>query len=170
MSDEVLEGVGGSCYCRGVQFLISPDAEPFWSAYCHCEGCRRSHAAPIYEAFYFLKEKFEITNGSEFLKWYTHDESSRESLQRYFCERCGTRVFNLVQGSFEGEEIETVGTFPSLFNKHSDTTDKKWSPSHHAFCGEAVMNLEQMNDDLPKHDGDIFFDSLSSYLSGLRHR
>jgi hypothetical protein len=153
MVNEISEGVSGSCYCRGVQFSISPDAQVFWSGYCHCEDCRRSHAAPIYQAIYFVKEKFEITSGSDLLKWYTHEESLRDSLQRYFCERCGTRVFNALRCIIDDKEVDTIGTFPSLFNDHYSATGKKWGPRHHSYCGEAVMNLPQLHDDLPRHDG-----------------
>lgn len=45
--------VHGTCYCGGVKFAVDCTATaPLKALYCHCESCRRAHAAPLYQVVY----------------------------------------------------------------------------------------------------------------------
>ena len=37
----------GRCYCGAVTFSVRTDAKVHLGCYCHCESCRRAHAAPL---------------------------------------------------------------------------------------------------------------------------
>ena len=39
----------GFCYCGAVTFSVRADATVVRAAFCHCESCRRAHAAPLYQ-------------------------------------------------------------------------------------------------------------------------
>lgn len=45
--------VSGTCYCAGMKFTVDcTRVAPRKSLYCHCESCRRAHAAPVYQVVY----------------------------------------------------------------------------------------------------------------------
>lgn len=50
--NETILGYHGQCYCGKVKFLVRNDAYPTKAVYCHCESCRRAHAAPLYHVVY----------------------------------------------------------------------------------------------------------------------
>ena len=140
----------GGCYCGDVRFLIPGDTRPLLSGYCHCVGCRQAHAAPIYEVAWILKSGFEITQGLERLKWYTRSEITREHLRRYFCENCGTKVFNSYEGPFNDQQVSATGIFRSLFDDQLLARSERWAPQIHMHCEESLIDLSQLHDGLPK--------------------
>lgn len=142
--------VHGGCYCGEVRFSIVRNATPLLSGYCHCLACRQAHAAPMYAVAWLPHSEFRITQGQERLKWYTRSESAREHLRRYFCSNCGTKVFNSYNGPFGEHQISVTGAFPSLFDDQSVPKSNKWAPTVHMHCEEAIINLSQLNDGLPK--------------------
>ena len=38
--------------CGAVQYTVQGDAEVLMGCFCHCESCRRAHAAPLYQVCY----------------------------------------------------------------------------------------------------------------------
>ncbi len=150
MTIETDKAVLGGCYCGEVRFLIPGDVHPLLSGYCHCVGCRQAHAAPIYEVAWIATSDFTITQGRERLKWYTRSEITREYLHRYFCENCGTRIFNSYDGPFNGQSISATGVFSSLFDDQSLARSERWAPQVHMHCEESLLDLAQLNDGLPK--------------------
>ncbi len=150
MNDKNTQDVHGRCYCGAVRFLIAAETEPFWAGYCHCRDCRQAHAAPIYQYVYVEKRYFRIIEGSAFLKWYTRAESARDSFKRFFCERCGSKVYNYLLTDKDNSEVELCGTFPSLFDDQEIATNNTWSPQVHEYCAESIVDLSLLHDDLPR--------------------
>ena len=140
----------GGCYCGAVRFRVPGDVRPLLSGYCHCVGCRQAHAAPIYEVAWILKSDFGVTQGHDGLKWYTRSELTRKHLRRYFCENCGTKVFNSYEGPFNGQDVSVTGIFSSLFDNQLLARSERWAPQIHMHCEESLMDLSQLNDGLPK--------------------
>lgn len=140
----------GGCYCGKVRFQVAGDVRPLLSGYCHCVGCRQAHAAPIYEVAWILSSDFKIIEGSERLKWYTRSEITREHLRRYFCENCGTKVFNTFEGPFNNQQISAIGIFRSLFDDQSLAQSERWAPQIHMHCEESLIDLSMFDDGLPK--------------------
>ena len=81
MSGEILEG---GCRCRAVRYRIRGDV--ILSAVCHCESCRRAHAAPAVAWAMFRSSQFEPTAGEQAI----HESSP--GVRRGFCARCGTQM------------------------------------------------------------------------------
>jgi hypothetical protein len=57
-------------------------------AHCHCESCRRAHAAGFVTWVGFQKEQVRVDQGAELLAAY----ESSPGTQRTFCRQCGTRM------------------------------------------------------------------------------
>lgn len=81
MVEEVREG---GCQCGDVRYRVV--GAPIWTAFCHCESCRRSVGAPVTAYAGFLKERFAVTRGA-----LTRYRSS-PGVERGFCGRCGTSL------------------------------------------------------------------------------
>lgn len=150
MQSEKAQDIFGRCYCGAVRFSIAAGTRPFWAGYCHCRDCRQAHASPIYQYVYVGKQYFEVVAGSELLKWYTRAESARVSFKRYFCEHCGSKVYNYLRTEEDNSELELCGTFPSLFDDQETATNSTWSPRKHIHCAQSIMDLSLLQDDLPR--------------------
>jgi hypothetical protein len=89
--------VTGHCYCGGVTYSVTiPQGDrPIFNTYCHCDSCRRAHAAPLYHVVCVDESMFELTAGAELL---TEFHKPGASLVRAFCSGCGTRVLNRFPG------------------------------------------------------------------------
>lgn len=142
----------GRCYCGGVCFSIAADTEPYWAGYCHCKDCRQSHASPLYQYAYIRQQEFRVIEGENFLEWYTRSKEARDRFRRFFCKRCGTRVYNTYLYKTNGEEVALCGLFPSLLDDQETATNSIWSPRRHVFCGESIMDISLLSDGLPKFE------------------
>jgi hypothetical protein len=51
--------VTGHCYCGAIRFAVDiPEGDaPIFTAYCHCDSCRRAHAAPLYHVAWQALER-----------------------------------------------------------------------------------------------------------------
>lgn len=105
----------GHCYCGAVQFAVHIPAgqRPFFSAYCHCDSCRRAHAAPLYQVVCVDAHMLSITAGAEHIRAY---QKRPRVPCRDFCGICGTRVRNRFPGWRPGGR-ELVAFFPNLFEE-----------------------------------------------------
>lgn len=104
--------VSGHCYCGGVHFEVTlPEgAKPLFAAYCHCENCRRSHAAPLYQVACVDDSQFTVTQGEDLVVPF---QKTPGKVVRAFCGTCGTRVFNTFPNWRPGGRVP-VAWFPSL--------------------------------------------------------
>ena len=73
----------GTCYCGGVKFGVTIDSTKYVRAlYCHCESCRRAHAAPLYQVRGPIQWKSPSTS---FCRLFTFQKSSSRWLQVPIC-------------------------------------------------------------------------------------
>ena len=139
----------GHCYCGKVRWELDPSC-PVFAAYCHCESCRRSHAAPMYWVAYVAAKEVTI-HGKEWTKSPSLPTPHPvEGFARWFCTECGTRTF--ITQTFPREvgplaAGPVIGVFPATF----DSIPSSFQPQMHIFCSEAVLDLTQLDDGLLKH-------------------
>jgi ADP-ribosyl-[dinitrogen reductase] hydrolase len=76
----------GSCLCGAVEYEIDSIDMPI--THCHCQTCRKAHAAPFASTAGVLRENFRWLNGTEKLSAF---ESSQGKL-RHFCSVCGSHL------------------------------------------------------------------------------
>lgn len=125
---------GGRCLCGAVRFEF--EGEPRWSAYCHCDSCRRNCSAPV-AAF------FGVDRGA--FRWTGAAPAAYESspgVRRLFCGRCGSpmaydadrdrRNIHLYTAS-----LDDPGACP---------------PTAHVFTAERLAWFD-VADNLPRHRG-----------------
>ena len=140
--------VTGRCYCGSVAFGIGAGTVPVLAGYCHCRDCRQAHAAPLYQYAYIARDAFSIDRGEHLLKWYTRSETESPRFRRYFCSQCGSKVYNTLLYTRDGQELR--GVFPTLFDDQSIATNETWSPRKHVWCAQSLMDLARFQDDLPR--------------------
>ncbi len=104
--------VQGHCYCGAIEFRVRiPAGEaPIFTAYCHCESCRRAHAAPLYHVACVDEAHFELTSGAELLNEFTKPGGN---ITRAFCQTCGSRVLNRFGPWRPGGRVP-IAFFPNL--------------------------------------------------------
>lgn len=151
--------IRGGCYCGAVRFSLARGTKPVelvgtppvGTAYCHCRDCQQAHAAPLYQVAFVSRGDFQVTDGVGLLDWYTRTESKRNTLQRYFCRRCGSKVFNHLTPQFgDSAGIEITCVFPSLFDDQRISKSDPWVPKCHIRCSEAIIDLSAFADSLPR--------------------
>ena len=77
----------GRCYCGVVRYEIDGELGPLVN--CHCRYCRRAHGAAFATVSPVQSADFRFTAGEEAVREHRNPEGFR-----YFCERCGGRLFN----------------------------------------------------------------------------
>ncbi|MFK7990826.1 MAG: GFA family protein [Sandaracinaceae bacterium] len=118
----------GQCYCGAV--LVEVQADPVFSAYCHCESCRRWHSAPITALAAWPANAVKITGA---VTESTHNAKS----VRTTCAACGGGVL-MGKPGLGWRVVYPLLLTGSQFN---------YEPALHLFYGERVMDV---NDGLPK--------------------
>jgi hypothetical protein len=135
--------VHGHCYCGNFQFQIPRHIAPYRSAYCHCDSCRRSHSAPLYQVIYIPESEFVILKGMELVQEY---RKSNSMVTRAFCRECGSRLYNKLHRE---ERRGWLGIFPNLFDEEiQKSLPENLLPTHHLHTGECALDLEKLHDDL----------------------
>lgn len=114
----------GSCACGAVGYEIDRIDLPV--SHCHCQSCRKTHAAAFVTTAGVLREHFHWTRGQEKLSNY---ESSPGKLRR-FCSLCGC---HLVAGDTAAAVIVRVATLDE------DPGDR---PQYHIWAEHDVPWLE----------------------------
>ncbi|MCO4768870.1 MAG: GFA family protein [Deltaproteobacteria bacterium] len=104
----------GHCYCEGIRFAVDVPAGqgPLFNMYCHCNNCRRSHAAPLYHAVCIEEGWFSFLEGAELLEEFQKPNGP----VRAFCRTCGTKILNRFPGWTPGGKVPLV-FFPDTLNK-----------------------------------------------------
>ena len=141
MSEDVQ--VSGHCYCGGIEFeLHIPEGEdPIFTAYCHCESCRRAHAAPLYQVACIDESCFRITKGEDLLETFQRPGAH---LSRAFCRQCGSKIVNRF-GEWKPKGKTPVAVFPSLLDQETQQAlPEKLRPVRINRPDECVLDLERL--------------------------
>ncbi len=77
----------GRCYCGAVRYELAGSIGPLVN--CHCRFCRRAHGAAFVTSCLVRSQDLRVTAGDAQVREYKTAEGLR-----YFCERCGGRLFN----------------------------------------------------------------------------
>lgn len=125
-------GVGG-CFCGAVRFNVA--AEPLWSAYCHCESCRRATASPV-AAFVGFDENCVQFRGDA-----RRIFCSSSGVERSYCAECGTPL-SYRSARWPGETHLYTPTFDH---------PAAYPPAFHVHWAEKLPWLA-VSDTLPKYD------------------
>jgi len=106
--------VSGHCYCGGVTFAVDIPAgeRPIFTAYCHCDSCRRAHAAPLYQVACVDASMFRLTAGADQLVEFTRPGGT---ITRAFCGACGSRILNSF-GDWKPGGRTPIAFFPDLLD------------------------------------------------------
>ncbi|MCP4805509.1 MAG: hypothetical protein GY884_09185 [Proteobacteria bacterium] len=92
---------------------MSLASEPIFTAYCHCDSCRRAHAAPLYQVVCVDRASFENTAGADLVQGF---QKPGAHIVRSFCRACGTRVHNTFPGWTPGGRTPLV-FFPATLDE-----------------------------------------------------
>lgn len=76
----------GSCLCGAIEY--EADSLDLPISHCHCQTCRKAHAAPFATTAGVMREHFRWLKGAEKLSAF---ESSLGKL-RHFCSVCGSHL------------------------------------------------------------------------------
>lgn len=170
VAEEAGTTLTGRCYCGGVQFTVSTAAKPWFAAYCHCDSCRRAHAAPMFQVCaarcrstaqrgtaltpcvdvqvaWIAADSFKFTAGEDTVKHFQKDKDGN-GIVRSFCTNCGTRVRNSMP-----TKPELCGFFPNLVDVSEDRTAAfagVWKPQFHWLHTEAVVELAKLEDGIAR--------------------
>jgi hypothetical protein len=110
----------GRCLCGAVRFTASGPAK--WTAYCHCESCRRHTGAPV--SAYAGFERGQVRFSGAEPAWF----ASSPGVRRGFCATCGSTL------SFEGER------WPGEIHLHVSAFDRPqdFAPTTHGYAEERI--------------------------------
>lgn len=94
MSFETVAGerVEGRCLCGAVRLVLH--LPTVFVSHCHCESCRRAHAAAFVTWTAVPEAAFDVAAGAEHLVGY----GSSPGVTRSFCGRCGTPLLYRMAG------------------------------------------------------------------------
>lgn len=124
----------GRCLCGAIRF--SYRGPPKWTAYCHCESCRRATSAPAAVWIGIERDQFSWDAGTP------SAYASSPGVVRRFCPTCGSPM------SYEGDRwpTEVHVLAPSL----EDPSPVR--PRAHVNAAEQLDWFE-VHDDLPRFAG-----------------
>src|SRR4051794_26686092 len=110
----------GGCLCGAVRFVAS--GPPKWTAWCHCQSCRKQTGAPAAAYAGFEREHVSFTQGEPL----TH--ASSPGVERSFCGQCGSPL------AYRGDR------WPTEIHLHTGVFDdpEPFAPKGHAYAEERV--------------------------------
>jgi hypothetical protein len=124
----------GRCLCGAVTYEY--DGERRWSAYCHCESCRRNCSAPVTAFFGVDRGEFRWTGAAP-----AAFESSR-GVRRLFCARCGTPM------AYDADrDARNIHLYAASLDDPAD-----YCPTAHVFAAERLPWFD-VADDLARFQG-----------------
>lgn len=115
----------GSCLCKAVEYEVDQFDMPI--IHCHCQTCRKAHAASFASNAGVTREHFRWIKGEDKL---TAFESSPGKL-RYFCSVCGSHV--VAERPAQTHVIVRVATLDE---------DPGLRPEAHIWCSHDVAWLQ----------------------------
>ncbi len=123
----------GHCRCGGV--VISVQAEPEISVYCHCDDCCRSSGAPVIASVGMPRHS---------IVW-----EAKESLGEFVKGTC-TRTFCNQYGTPVAQEHESAPNHIFFYTAFMDDLEN-FPPTYHSFEGQQ-LNWLALSDDLERYE------------------
>src|SRR5262245_963158 len=125
--------LNGSCLCGAVRYEIDQLDTPI--GHCHCNTCRKAHAAAFASTARVMRGHFRLLAGQDKLSAF---ESSPGRFRR-FCSGCGSHI--LAERPDDPHVVLRVATLDD---------DPGVRPVVHIFIADAVPWLDE-GDDLPRY-------------------
>ena len=125
---------GGRCLCGAVTYEY--EGERRWSAYCHCESCRRNCSAPVTAFFGVDRGTFRWTGAAPAIY------ESSPGVRRLFCGRCGTPM------AYDADhDARNIHLYAASLHDPAD-----YRPTAHVFTAERLPWFD-VADDLKRLPG-----------------
>jgi len=147
MTESEAVDVAGHCYCGAITFEVHIPAgeKPLFTAYCHCDSCRRAHAAPLYHVACVDESMFTITAGAAQLNEFTKPGGT---ITRAFCTVCGSRILNRF-GGWRPKGKVPLAFFPNLLTEDVQRDlPTALRPRRHNRPEESVLDAEVLRQHL----------------------
>lgn len=128
--------IEGGCQCGTLRYQAGGGVSDL--SHCHCSMCRKLHGAAFATFAAVERKKFEWTAGEAAVAVY----ASSESMDRYFCGRCGSQLM-----VFYKSEPEVVYLTLGTVDGNPDCP-----PGYHQFVGSKAP-WHAITDDMPQHEG-----------------
>ena len=134
MREEVL--TEGRCLCGDVTYVLT--GKPVGMAQCHCKGCQRATGTGHINNAFFKTEQFTVKGE---LSSHEQKADSGNINRRYFCPKCGSRIYNEVSAK------------PGIVGVHVGCADdNSWfDPAMVVFCSMRP-GWDMTSSDIPNHD------------------
>ena len=127
----------GQCMCQKSSWSLSEI--PLWSAYCHCDDCRRVCSAPVTAWLGVKADSFDWISASS-LKVF----KSSPGVRRFFCGDCGTPL------AFEADHYEGM-----MHLYAANLLNPELFPPQFHVNYKSKLSWLAIEDDLPKYDGTV---------------
>ena len=135
--------VTGHCYCGGITYAVDLAAgeRPIFTAYCHCDSCRRAHAAPLYHVACVDESQFRLTQGADLLVEFA---KSDKHITRAFCGACGSKILNRF-GAWKPGGKTPLAFFPNTLDEAiQQALPDALRPKKQNQIEECVLELEML--------------------------
>ena len=114
--------IEGGCLCGQIRYRS--DVEPLMVAICHCKNCQRQSGASYSVSFIVPKGAINIDGE---LTLYADTGDSGNTVNRYFCQKCGSPIFS---------ESDALGAVTVM--KVGSLDDTSWvMPTMEIYCDSA---------------------------------
>ena len=133
MSSDAYEG---GCFCGDVRYRVQRRTDSV--AHCHCRDCREQTGAPIVTWIAALAADFAWTRGEP--RAYQSRSDAEVTVQRTFCERCGTTL-----------TYRRVGSDYVDITVASTDDPESFRPTYHAWAPRALSWM-RLDDGLPRYE------------------
>jgi len=100
--------ITGHCLCGAVSY--ESDAEPMFTANCHCSDCRAATGSTYTTLSFFKADDVRITGETAS---YQHQADSGNTMTKRFCPNCGSPLFGENSGR-EGMISVRAGTIDQV--------------------------------------------------------
>ena len=141
--------LSGYCYCGEVKYEVDTKQDPiFPPCYCHCEDCRRAHAAPLYQvACIDMNTEWKIVQGSDRIQKYSRP-NAKNGITRCFCNQCGTKLFNEfdIKEDWAPKDKKIMVFFPDTSTKEDRAKlPYSYQPKSHNRSQDCVLDMKLLS-------------------------
>ena len=127
--------VSGKCLCGDIKYEIAN--KPAVTGVCHCKNCQRQAGSAFSTLAGVPKVEFTFTSGEPKL-YEDSDTESGNTVQRYFCDRCGSPIYSAIPDQ------------PDVFYLKTGTLDdtSSFQPQFHVWC-DSKQNWVILEEGIP---------------------